>query len=157
MRNPCRRSRGSSSPSGSRAECWKTSSLRIEASAVCQQMAHGRTEFPYPSRVNAPAGNVDAIAASGAREISLRTLSAVLAASIGYYLATRTAWVLTFPDSKVSLFFPPHAVLVSILLLVPTRHWWAYLLAAVSSHFLATQQEQWPLAYALQCEAFDAF
>ena len=64
---------------------------------------------------------------------------------------------MTFPDSKVSLFFPPHAILVSILLLVPTRHWWAFLLAAVSSHFVATQQEQWPLAYALQCEAFDAF
>jgi integral membrane sensor domain MASE1 len=30
-------------------------------------------------------------------------------------------------------------------------------LAAVSTHFVATQQEQWPLAYALQCEAFDAF
>jgi len=72
-----------------------------------------------------------------------------------YYLATRIAWVLCFPDSKVSLFFPPHAVLVSILLLVPTRHWWAYLLAAVASHFLATQQEHWPPLYALQCEAFD--
>ena len=73
-----------------------------------------------------------------------------------YYLATRTAWVLTFPDSKVSLFFPPHAVLVSILLLVPTRHWWAYTLAAACSHFFATQQAHWPPLYALQCEAFDA-
>jgi integral membrane sensor domain MASE1 len=61
-----------------------------------------------------------------------------------------------FPDSKVSLFFPPHAILVSILLLVPTRHWWAYILAAVGSHFFATQQENWPPLYALQCEAFDA-
>ncbi len=61
-----------------------------------------------------------------------------------------------FPDSKVSLFFPPHAVLVSILLLVPTRHWWAYTLAAAGSHFFATQQAHWPPLYALQCEAFDA-
>src|SRR6187399_1950478 len=29
MRKPCRRSSGSSRPSGSRAECWKTSSLRM--------------------------------------------------------------------------------------------------------------------------------
>jgi len=79
-----------------------------------------------------------------------------MAAGALYYLATRTAWLLTFPDSKVSLFFPPHAVMVSILLLVPTRHWWAYLLAAVSAHFIATQQSGWPLLYALQCEAFDA-
>jgi PAS domain S-box-containing protein len=81
---------------------------------------------------------------------------AILASGVCYYLATRTAWVLTFPDSKVSLFFPPHAILVSILLLVPTRQWWAYLLAAAGSHFFATQQEHWPLWYALQCEMFDA-
>ncbi len=87
---------------------------------------------------------------------SLRTVFQILASGACYYLATRTAWVLTFPDSKVSLFFFPHAVLVAILLLVPTRHWWAYTLAAVGSHFFATQQEHWPPLYALQCEAFDA-
>ena len=87
---------------------------------------------------------------------SLRTVFSVLATGAGYYLATQTAWALTFPDSKVSLFFPPHAVLVSILLLVPTRHWWAYTLAAAASHFFATQQADWPPLYALQCEAFDA-
>jgi two-component system, LuxR family, sensor kinase FixL len=85
-----------------------------------------------------------------------RTLAWVLATGASYYLATRIAWLLTFPDSKVSLFFPPHAVLVSVLLLVPTRHWWAYTLVAAGSHFVATQQEHWPLFYALQCEMFDA-
>ena len=69
---------------------------------------------------------------------SLGTVLRILATGACYYLATRTAWVLTFPDSKVSLFFPPHAVLVCILLLVPTRHWWAYVLAAASSHYFAT-------------------
>ncbi|HYJ41078.1 MAG TPA: MASE1 domain-containing protein [Steroidobacteraceae bacterium] len=92
----------------------------------------------------------------GKSGFSLRTGFWILASAAFYYLATRTAWVLCFPDSKVSLFFPPHAVLVSILLLVPTRHWWAYTLAAVCAHFLATQQEHWPPLYALQCEAFDA-
>jgi len=87
---------------------------------------------------------------------SVRTVFAVLAAGAAYYLATRIAWVLCFPDSKVSLFFPPHAVLVSILLLVPTRHWWAYTLAAACSHYFATQQEGWPPLYALHCEVFDA-
>jgi integral membrane sensor domain MASE1 len=74
--------------------------------------------------------------------VSLRTLIGILAAAAAYYLATRTAWLLTFPDSKVSLFFPPHAILVSILLLVPARHWWAYVLASVCAHFIATQYEQ---------------
>jgi hypothetical protein len=43
----------------------------------------------------------------------------ILAGGACYYLATRIAWVLCFPDSKVSLFFPPHAVLISILLACP--------------------------------------
>jgi two-component system, LuxR family, sensor kinase FixL len=86
----------------------------------------------------------------------LRTVCGVLAAAVCYYVATQIAWALCFPDSKVSLFFPPHAILVSILLLVPTRRWWAYTLAAASAHFLATQQAHWPPSYALTCEAFDA-
>src|SRR4029079_2882166 len=83
-------------------------------------------------------------------------LAGVLAGAACYYVATRIAWALCFPESKVSLFFPPHAVLVSILLLVPGRHWWAYVLAASAAHFLATQQAHWPPLYALHCEAFDA-
>lgn len=103
------------------------------------------------------ADNVDAAATNRLSALpSVRVLASVLAAGAIYYLATRAAWVMTFPDSKVSLFFPPHAILASILLLVPTRHWWAYLLAAVSSHFVATQQAQWPPFYALQAEAYDA-
>src|SRR6476646_10613463 len=89
-------------------------------------------------------------------EFFLSTGSKILASAGCYYLATRIAWFLCFPDSKVSLFFPPHAVLLSILLLVPTRQWWAYTLAAASAHFLATQQAHWPPIYALTCEAFDA-
>jgi two-component system, LuxR family, sensor kinase FixL len=86
----------------------------------------------------------------------VRVAGQVLATAAIYYLSTRIAWLLCFPDSKVSLFFPPHAILVSVLLLVPTRNWWAFVLASVSAHFFATQQESWPVAYALNCEAYDA-
>jgi signal transduction histidine kinase len=80
----------------------------------------------------------------------------VFLTGVAYYLATEIAWALCFPNSKVSLLFPPHAVLVVILLLVPVRHWWAYTLASVFAHFVATQQAHWPVLYALHCEAFDA-
>jgi PAS domain S-box-containing protein len=80
----------------------------------------------------------------------------ILVSGACYYLATEIAWALCFPNSKVSLLFPPHAILVSVLLLVPIRHWWAYTLAAIGGHFLATQQAHWPVLYSLQCEAFDA-
>jgi PAS domain S-box-containing protein len=85
-----------------------------------------------------------------------RTALWILVCGACYYLATKIAWALCFPNSKVSLFFPPHAVLVSVLLLVPTRHWWAYTLASIGGHLLATQLAHWPLLYALHCEAFDA-
>jgi len=80
----------------------------------------------------------------------------VLLTGLAYYVATEIAWALCFPNSKVSLLFPPHAVLVVILLLVPVRHWWAYVLATIVAHFVATQQAHWPVLYALHCEAFDA-
>jgi two-component system, LuxR family, sensor kinase FixL len=92
----------------------------------------------------------------GTRPGLLRTVYWLLASTACYYVATQIAWSLTFPDSKVSLFFPPQAVLLCVLLLVPTRHWWAYVLAAAGAHFLATQQAGWPPMYALTCEAFDA-
>ena len=87
---------------------------------------------------------------------SVRAVLQIVACAAFYYAATRIAWVLCFPDSKVSLFFPPHAVLISILLLVPSRHWWGYTLAAILSHFVATQQAGWPPLYAMHCEVFDA-
>src|SRR5512132_1179333 len=85
-----------------------------------------------------------------------RIVLQVFLTGFAYYVATEIAWALCFPNSKVSLLFPPHAVLVVILLLVPVRHWWAYTLATIVAHFVATQQAQWPVLYALHCEAFDA-
>jgi signal transduction histidine kinase len=85
-----------------------------------------------------------------------RIVLQVFLTGLAYYVATEIAWALCFPNSKVSLLFPPHAVLVVILLLVPVRHWWAYTLATVLAHFVATQQAHWPVLYALHCEAFDA-
>lgn len=96
-----------------------------------------------------------ATAASPAQE-ALRTSAGVITSSVVYYGATQVAWLLCFPESKVSLFFPPHAVLVCILLLVPTRHWWAYVVGGAAAHYFATQQAGWPPLYALHCEAFDA-
>jgi signal transduction histidine kinase len=80
----------------------------------------------------------------------------VFLTGIAYYAATEIAWALCFPNSKVSLLFPPHAVLIVTLLLVPVRHWWGYIFATILAHFIATQQAHWPVLYALHCEAFDA-
>jgi two-component system sensor histidine kinase UhpB len=102
------------------------------------------------------AARTDAGSEGRAAWAELRCGLSVVATAVCYYVATQIAWALCFPDSKVSLFFPPHAVLVAILLFVPTRQWWAFTLAAAIAHFLATQQAQWPTMYALHCEVFDA-
>jgi PAS domain S-box-containing protein len=112
--------------------------------AMRQAVANGELEISAGARPDVQPG------------FSVRSVVQILATGACYYVATRIAWELCFPDSKVSLFFPPHAVLISILLLVPTRHWWAYTLAAAASHFFATQQADWPTLYALHCEVFDA-
>ncbi len=85
-----------------------------------------------------------------------RTALWVLFTGVCYYGATQIAWKLSFPNSQVCLIFPPHAVLVSVLLLVPTRHWWVYTLAAMGGHFLAAQQAHWSLLDSLHPEAFNA-
>jgi PAS domain S-box-containing protein len=128
----------------------------------------------HAARIDGMASGLPRKAAEGARHVgrirgvpttrgdtrsggaSLRTVGYVLASAASYYVATQIAWGLTFPDSKVSLIFPPHAVLVCILLVVPTRHWWAYVVTAALAHYLATQQAHWPPQYALTCEVFDA-
>jgi hypothetical protein len=80
----------------------------------------------------------------------------ILAGGACYYLATRIAWMLCFPDSKVSLFFPPHAVLISILLLVPTGTGgltrWPPLQLITSPRSRRIGR----LSTALHCEVFDA-
>src|SRR4029077_7789413 len=90
----------------------------------------------------------------GQAGFSLRTVFWILASGACYYLATRIAWVLCFPDSKVSLFFPPHAVLVPILLVVPPRRGWAYTVPAACIHYFATRQAHRPPRFALNCEIF---
>lgn len=97
-----------------------------------------------------------ATAAESPSRSAARFLGPVLACGAAYYAATQLAWLLCFPDTHVSLFFPPHALLVSILLLTPARQWWAFVLAAMAGHFVATRQAGWPPGYALHCEAFDA-
>src|SRR5687768_1031793 len=54
MRKPQRRSIGSSTPSGSLAACWNTSSLRTEAA---QPAARGRSDFLHHLLVG-PAGGL---------------------------------------------------------------------------------------------------
>src|SRR5262245_3699607 len=93
-------------------------SYRRERSSVYLHLRKSRTLVAWPgsseAHVKTLTSNVDVATANGAWELPAvaRTMIGVLAAGVIYYLATRAAWLLTFPDSKVSLFFPPHAILI---------------------------------------------
>src|SRR5690349_9237887 len=64
MRNPARRSMGSNTPRGSRAECWKTRSLRMKARAFCQNGAPARHTRPHMYKLHgfAQSGNAYKVA-----------------------------------------------------------------------------------------------
>src|SRR4051812_2383459 len=126
-------------PSSSATERSALASPLIAGDKDAGQTIAGLHEKPSNSKLRAQ-GNA---ALERRAAAFLRITVCVLASAICYYLATQIAWSLCFPDSKVSLFFPPHAVLISILLIVPTRHWWAYTLAAATAHFVGTQQTHW--------------
>jgi PAS domain S-box-containing protein len=53
---------------------------------------------------------------------------------VAYYLGARLGLALTFQPLPISVLWPPNAILFAALLLVPTRHWWIVLAAALPAH-----------------------
>ena len=51
-----------------------------------------------------------------------------------YFVAAEIGMALTLRPAPVSTLWPPNAVMMAILLLVPTRLWWAVLLAVLPAH-----------------------
>ena len=65
----------------------------------------------------------------------------VLLVCLGYYAGAWIAKTLRFPDSNLSLIWPPTAILLGALLLAPPRKWWIYLLALAPVHVLVQVQD----------------
>jgi PAS domain S-box-containing protein len=65
----------------------------------------------------------------------------ILLVCLGYYAGAWIAKELRFPDSHLSLIWPPTAMLLAGLLLAPLRKWWIYLLAVVPVHILVQWQD----------------
>jgi signal transduction histidine kinase len=63
----------------------------------------------------------------------LLTASVVLVCA-GYYAGGLLGLALRFPPLGISIIWPPNAILLAALLLVPARTWWVYLLAALPTH-----------------------
>ena len=79
-----------------------------------------------------------ATARQGLRQLPRIAPSAALAAlaaiSLSYYFGARLGFELRFPESPHSVLWPPNAILLAALLLMPTRLWWLCLAAVLPAH-----------------------
>ena len=76
-------------------------------------------------------------------------LGAALLTAAAYYLGAKVGLALTFPPLPVSVLWPPNAILLAALLMVPTRWWWAILAAVFPVHLVAELQGGVPLMMVL--------
>lgn len=59
-----------------------------------------------------------------------------LLVAVGYYLGSQLGFFFTPPNSPISIFWPPNAILLAALLLTPRRTWWVLVVAVLPAHFL---------------------
>jgi signal transduction histidine kinase len=68
-----------------------------------------------------------------------------LLVSAGYYVGALIAYKLRFPSLRISVIWPPNAILLVALLLTPARTWWVWLLAAFAAQFVGATQHGTPV------------
>ena len=68
-----------------------------------------------------------------------------IAVGAAYYLGAVIGFALTFPAHAVSTLWPPNAILLACLLLVPMRKWWIALLGAFAAHITVQLQSGVPV------------
>jgi len=83
----------------------------------------------------------------GIRRVSfpLQHVFYVLLVCAGYYGGILIGQSLRFPDSHLSLIWPPTAILLAALLLAPSRQWWVFLLAVAPVHIIVQLKDGVPL------------
>ena len=83
----------------------------------------------------------------GIRRVSfpLQHVLCVLLVCAGYYGGALIGQSLRFPDSHLSLIWPPTVILLAALLLVPPRLWWIFLLAVAPVHIVAQLKDGVPV------------
>jgi signal transduction histidine kinase len=85
-----------------------------------------------------------------APNVAWQQVIAPIATACVYYIAAVIGSALAFPAAPVSALWAPNALLMAVLLLVPTRRWWIYLLAVAPFHVLAQVSTTAPIQILLQ-------
>src|SRR5262245_39395388 len=79
----------------------------------------------------------------------LHALPLALLTALAYYFGSEIGFLFTPKDSPIALFWPPNAILLSVLLLSPKRTWPLVLLALLPAHLLVQLKTGIPLNAAL--------
>lgn len=80
---------------------------------------------------------------------SLMYVFAGLLASVGYFLGARMGFALTFLPHPVSVMWPPNAIVLAILLVIPVRGWWVVFLMTLPAHLAVEAQSGVPVPMVL--------
>ena len=75
----------------------------------------------------------------------IRLLTVGLLVGAAYYIGSLIGFALTFPDSAVSVLWPPNAIVFTALLLMPIRRWWVVLLGVFPVHIAVQLQSGVPI------------
>src|SRR5262245_28936500 len=76
----------------------------------------------------------------------LRTVMAILLVGVICHLSTQVGFALKFPPHHISPLWPTGAILFSVLVVAPVRHWWAYTLAAYFTSVITDLRAGFPIA-----------
>jgi PAS domain S-box-containing protein len=76
--------------------------------------------------------------------LPLRQVLCVLLVCAGYYSGALIGQSLRFPNSHLSLIWPPTAILLAALMLAPPRRWWIFLVAVCPVHIFVQSQDGVP-------------
>ena len=114
-------------------------SIRVSSSSRTMQDSAGRAlgvDRMHVARLSPIV--VPALAADDPEWPLARVARATVLTAIGYWIGARLGMALTPDPQPVASLWPPNAILLAALLLVPTRYWWVVLLGALPAH-LAVQ------------------
>src|SRR5678815_4487931 len=65
---------------------------------------------------------------------AVRLAGTVLLVMAGYYVGGLIGLRLKLPPSGISIIWPPNAILLAALMLIPARKWWLCVLALLPAH-----------------------
>ncbi|MGZ5104157.1 MAG: MASE1 domain-containing protein, partial [Usitatibacter sp.] len=85
----------------------------------------------------------------GSGSSNSRALRVAAFVCVAYYLGTKLGLSMTFRPLPISILWPPNAILLAALLLLPPRSWWIAIAAALPAHVAAEIQGGVPFTMAM--------